>query len=266
MSSLDISRLAASSLATRSTWDPTRASTLSSMDESRSLLNLTVSFPVLIEGHTLMQVIGGQRTMAQDVDDDEAESGIQLVNEVESGGTLSSLFTILRLFTEDVKLRYEEEEGETSDVSHRDEPPNFHLDSQRRTSRSSRSRSASRRRRPPPLKAGSSSSEATVTADADDSDFISSEPGTDSAEFVRDRLSTPPHPHSGANSDRATPSLRAQRGFRGISTPPRENTIARAAVDTTLAVIPAEAFRRLTKKFPNAVAHIVQGTEMHTER
>ena len=35
-------------------------------------------------------------------------------------------------------------------------------------------------------------------------------------------------------------------------------TVARATVDTTLAVIPAEAFKRLTKKFPNAAAHIVQ--------
>jgi CRP-like cAMP-binding protein len=36
-------------------------------------------------------------------------------------------------------------------------------------------------------------------------------------------------------------------------------TVARATEDTTLAVIPAEAFRRLTKQFPNASAHIVQG-------
>lgn len=35
--------------------------------------------------------------------------------------------------------------------------------------------------------------------------------------------------------------------------------LARAAVDTTLAVIPAEAFSRLTKKFPKATSHIVQG-------
>ncbi|KDN50368.1 hypothetical protein K437DRAFT_273102 [Tilletiaria anomala UBC 951] len=35
-------------------------------------------------------------------------------------------------------------------------------------------------------------------------------------------------------------------------------TVARATVDTTLAVIPAEAFKRLTNKFPNASAHIVQ--------
>ena len=35
--------------------------------------------------------------------------------------------------------------------------------------------------------------------------------------------------------------------------------VARATVDTTLAVIPAEAFRRLTKKYPKATGHIVQG-------
>ncbi|KAH6576141.1 hypothetical protein BASA83_001773 [Batrachochytrium salamandrivorans] len=34
--------------------------------------------------------------------------------------------------------------------------------------------------------------------------------------------------------------------------------IARAASRTTLAVIPAQAFRKLTEKFPNAAAHIVQ--------
>ena len=43
----------------------------------------------------------------------------------------------------------------------------------------------------------------------------------------------------------------------------QENTIARAKVDTTLAVIPADAFKRLTKKFPKASAHIVQGKAMH---
>ena len=39
-----------------------------------------------------------------------------------------------------------------------------------------------------------------------------------------------------------------------------QGTVARATVDTTLAVIPAEAFARVTKKFPKASAHIVQGT------
>jgi lysophospholipid hydrolase len=203
-------------------------------------------------------------SMALDVDDDEPESGIQLLNEVESGGTLSSLFTILSLFTEDVKLRYEEEDGEASHAGHRDEPPHFRLDTQRRPSRPSQSRNGSRHLRTlSRLKAASSSSEATVTVDADDSDYISSDPETDTRpdrpEPVRGNSSASPRPSSRASSGRATPSWRAQREYGGINTPPRENTIARAAVDTTLAVIPAEAFRRLTKKFPNAAAHIVQG-------
>jgi lysophospholipid hydrolase len=37
-----------------------------------------------------------------------------------------------------------------------------------------------------------------------------------------------------------------------------EGTIARATVDTTLAVIPAEAFKKLTRKFPKASGSIVQ--------
>ncbi|KAF8980826.1 phosphatidylcholine and lysophosphatidylcholine phospholipase [Haplosporangium bisporale] len=38
----------------------------------------------------------------------------------------------------------------------------------------------------------------------------------------------------------------------------RRVIVAKAMVDTTLAVIPAEAFHRLTQKFPQAAAHIVQ--------
>lgn len=44
------------------------------------------------------------------------------------------------------------------------------------------------------------------------------------------------------------------RSYRSV----HPNIIARATVDTTLAVIPEEAFHKLTQKFPNAAAHIVQ--------
>ncbi|KAI8967925.1 hypothetical protein BDF20DRAFT_839761 [Mycotypha africana] len=55
------------------------------------------------------------------------------------------------------------------------------------------------------------------------------------------------------------PSLRSQssfsrRSYRSV----HPNIIARATVDTTLAVIPEEAFHKLTQKFPKAAAHIVQ--------
>jgi lysophospholipid hydrolase len=202
-----------------------------------------------------------------DAYDDEAESGVQLLNEVESGGTLSSLFTILSLFTEDVKLRYDGEDVASGSSSQRqnEDIPFFRLDKQRRSSRTAHSRSGSRRFRPQSRpKHGSSSSDATVTADVEDSDYTSSEPEVDTlaAKLERPRgvrsSGGPSRPSSNASSSgRGTPSWRGQPDH--IATPPRENTIARAAVDTTLAVIPAEAFRRLTKKFPNAAAHIVQG-------
>ncbi|KAG8927719.1 phosphatidylcholine and lysophosphatidylcholine phospholipase [Tulasnella sp. 418] len=49
---------------------------------------------------------------------------------------------------------------------------------------------------------------------------------------------------------RREPTINAYNAKRGL--------VARATVDTTLAVIPAEAFTRLTNKFPKASAHIVQ--------
>lgn len=45
-----------------------------------------------------------------------------------------------------------------------------------------------------------------------------------------------------------------RRQYRSV----HPNIIARATVDTTLAVIPEEAFHKLTQKFPKAASHIVQ--------
>ena len=56
-----------------------------------------------------------------------------------------------------------------------------------------------------------------------------------------------------------TPHSRHQHRPSRRLTQVRRGVVARATVDTTLAVIPAEAFRRLTKKFPKATGHIVQG-------
>lgn len=59
------------------------------------------------------------------------------------------------------------------------------------------------------------------------------------------------------------PSLPREESFSGrdVHTPTQlhHGVVARATEDSTLAVIPAEAFRRLTKKFPKATGHIVQG-------
>lgn len=53
-------------------------------------------------------------------------------------------------------------------------------------------------------------------------------------------------------------SRRRERGFTNNGSMAFKGTIARATTDTTLAVIPAEAFRKLTRKFPKASGTVVQ--------
>ncbi|GAA5976276.1 hypothetical protein JCM11641_001102 [Rhodosporidiobolus odoratus] len=249
----------------------------------------------------------------------------QLLNCVESGGTLSSLFTILSLFTEDVKLRYEEEEvlaspfplspavgGEeeernkdvsTFDLNDPPKPVRPHFPGY--------SNRNSRRMKTPSLASPASpslaersdedehSSAAEDTSAADPSSaaaapltsglfsplrtspqppqtaFLrpplssqassSSLPSSSSvSSFIRPPLST--HPSRRSSTASPNPLPYSSPAGRDGSGPRREGhglgrkeeaTVARAATDTTLAVIPAEAFRRLTKKFPDAAAHIV---------
>jgi lysophospholipid hydrolase len=65
--------------------------------------------------------------------------------------------------------------------------------------------------------------------------------------------SSSPHPRK-ENQKRF--KSKAKKEKRPVSVHP--DIIARAAVDTTLAVIPARAFQQLTAKYPSAAAHIVQ--------
>lgn len=177
-------------------------------------------------------------------------NGYQLLNEVGSGGTLSSLFTILSLFTEDVKMSWQDGDPAeaisdglsnsssipirnraNSDVSQLD----LGTDSPGHLSRRT---------------ASFSSSGSTVHA------FIDrTSPRSNSASRYEDDFETPiiSRPQS------TIPPLSFSR--RDLHTPTQlhHGVVARATEDTTLAVIPAEAFRRLTKKFPKATGHIVQG-------
>lgn len=248
----------------------------------------------------------GSTTQARDAYDDEDDGGYQLLNNVESGGTLSSLFTILSLFTEDVKLRYEEDyplrhPADFSSTSHsaprnsHSHPrPRPHASSTERTphapthkdlnpdvslfdldsphhqkphppplSFSTPPRQASPHRpsgqtiRPPP-RSPSAASSSSSTAGREHSSESETEAGS-------------PRPQSRFNQYRSTTSRPLDPIFSVPGTPHGEGrrsreesiehphgggTIARATVDTTLAVIPAEAFRKLTKKFPNAAASV----------
>ncbi|KAJ7201315.1 hypothetical protein GGX14DRAFT_552016 [Mycena pura] len=159
----------------------------------------------------------------------EDMNGYQLLNEVGSGGTLSSLFTILSLFTEDVTMSWQDDpEGGLSDggismpYAERNNLGVSQLDLNVRTRRPSMSSTTS-----------------TVHAEIYPPRASSMSPLSMDVEAARQ---SPPVSRP--------PPVRPANVHRGV--------VARATEDTTLAVIPAEAFRRLTKNFPKATGHIVQ--------
>lgn len=246
------------------------------------------SFYIVVDGsvQVFVQHKAPQSSHHFDDDNEAAEdTNLQLLNEVKSGGTLSSLFTILRLFTEDVKLRYEEsghntpsaeqqfqlsaaalkqrERAADHDVTSFDLEDGFPSRKRRErkppgpssfAARLSRDDRAPRRRRDSSL-SDRSSSEATVNGDLD----VDHLPGGFRADHSPDGVHLDPnHIPSSASAIDDDPPPASRKSRSKLPLGHNEHIIARATVDTTLAVIPAEAFRRLTKKFPNAAAHIVQ--------
>ena len=185
--------------------------------------------------------------------DEEDFNGYQLLNEVGAGGTLSSLFKILNLFTEHVQISWANDDSppgrgsSPSSVYHSPHPvptyadfrsnrtiselPTFDLDGRGITP-------VSRSPRPSIRRESVSSSSSTIHPPNAPS------PALSAGSRSRDPSSAPRPP---------VPPRRASL-HRGV--------VARAKEDTTLAVIPADAFQRLTQKFPKATAHIVQGTSV----
>lgn len=210
-------------------------------------------------------------------------NGYHLLNEVSTGGTLSSLFSILSLFTEDVKLSWspdktngspeqqEEEEDDlptgrpegksrtNSDVSQLDEKIMGEdkispLETAR--PRSSSETSLGRRHRG----SISSADDATIRDSKSDKED-EGDTTLNAVDFAQSPTPLRPSPArtSSIRPDSTRPSTNGPAPRRAKMGPTALNgTIARATVDTTLAVIPAEAFRKLTRKFPKASGTIVQ--------
>ena len=183
----------------------------------------------------------------QSVWDDEDLNGYQLLNEVGSGGTLSSLFTILSLFTEDVQMSWQDDDSDLSTDNMAEFDEGNPLPPRSRSRRANSDVSPLRFSRESTARRFSNSSTAsTIHASGVKS------PSRDGSISPNQDVPIPstPMPHSRHHHH---PSRRLTQVRRGV--------VARATVDTTLAVIPAEAFRRLTKKFPKATGHIVQGDD-----
>jgi lysophospholipid hydrolase len=206
-----------------------------SLDEDRS-------FYCVVDGMVQVYAQTGQNNCQNGTWDEEDMNGYQLINEVGSGGTLSSLFSILSLFTEHIKISWQEDDhpdalgGNSASVVRG--PRTVRADSD--VSRFSLDY-ASVASRPSSATSISSSGSTAHPADA------TSPVGPTSPYHIGDRFKSPPR--------RASRS----RSYSNPTTQLHHGIVARAKEDSTLAFIPAEAFRRVAKKFPKATSHIVQG-------
>ncbi|RIB17732.1 hypothetical protein C2G38_2131898 [Gigaspora rosea] len=170
------------------------------------------SFYIVIDGYVqvFVKTANEEDIVLDPFEDDDYNRGYQLLNEVTNGGTLSSLFTILSLFTDDIELRYNDKSMDHS-----------------------------------------TDDENTGKQENEENEIVSpeishlKESNNDDTSEKQSKFTKPP-------------ILRRLSKDRPTTTSVHPNIIARATIDTTLAVIPVEAFHRLREKFPNSVAHIVQ--------
>lgn len=206
-----------------------------SLDQDRS-------FYCVVDGMVQVYARTGQNTSQNGSWDEEDMNGYQLINEVGSGGTLSSLFSILSLFTEDIKISWQEDGrldglggNPTSQAGGPPPSRTTHTDFDVSRLNLDHTSVASRRSRRESISSSGST--------AHPADMTSPPMGPTSPSYNGDTF------RSTTRSRSASPSTHLHHGI-----------VARATEDCTLAVIPAEAFRRVTKKFPKATSHIVQGT------
>lgn len=153
----------------------------------------------------------------------EGHQGYQLLTEVKNGASMSSLFSILSLFTEGVKLRHDDDNAnaprpytpesalQTPNLTGPSTPAHLHQE-RNPFHEAHGTAAAARLPRVPPL---------NLDPPFDDQ-----------------------HRHH------------AQRLSSATSAHP--DIVARALTDSTIAIIPASAFQRLTRVYPKATAHIVQ--------
>ncbi|KXJ95761.1 patatin-like phospholipase [Microdochium bolleyi] len=164
----------------------------------------------------------------------------QLLTEVRNGAPMSSLFSIMSLFTENVGLGLPREDSSDTTFSGSGD--------------FTESGSAHRR-------AASGFQPSTPNRGALHDSFITivEEPGSitpSSPSKAVDAGIPPISLDSPAPQKPTRPALRSHSKSHAMNSA-HPDLIARATVDTTIAIIPASAFRRLTRVYPKATSHIV---------
>lgn len=182
---------------------------------------------------------GGHSYEVEEEHRDENNQGYQLLTEVKNGAPMSSLFSILSLFTEDVKLRHDEDdEVRPSSSSSSIAGYGLHITPD---SGPASPMAVSEPHIPPNYRRNSRSSM------ANENGLLPSVPP----------LSLDPNAEH-QNHRRRDHNRHHTRRKSNVVKSVHPDIVARATVDTTIAIIPASAFRRLTRVYPKATAHIVQ--------
>ncbi|KAF1815152.1 lysophospholipase NTE1 [Eremomyces bilateralis CBS 781.70] len=203
------------------------------------LLEEEQGFCLVVEGLVQIFLKSKNDDTGSELSDDESEDdlqgqkqGYQLLTEVKSGAPMSSLFTILSLFTEEIKLKHEGMD-----------PANG--SSQRPISREAVVHSQS-------------------TPDSIPSTPVYPQSPTAIKGFSRARRSSsmlgegrmpsiPPLSLEKSSEDVGQAQAEAYRQAKSV----HPNILARATVDSTIAIIPASAFRRLTRIYPKSTAQVI---------
>lgn len=173
-------------------------------------------------------------TSVEDDGRSHGNQGYSLLTEVKNGAPMSSLFSILSLFTEDVKLRHDEKEESVPGSAF---PSHDHSGAATPGSAMASPEFMS------PLKSTLTREDSNGMPGRQAVPPFSLDPNQDS------------RPTSRAHHRDARQEQREQSKKYASAHP---DIVARASVDTTIAVIPATAFHRLTRLYPKATAHIVQ--------
>ncbi|KAI9886842.1 MAG: phosphatidylcholine and lysophosphatidylcholine phospholipase [Watsoniomyces obsoletus] len=216
-------------------------------------------FCLVVDGMVQIFVKSGRKVQGSHIDgsdDDESDEGqdgnqgYALLTEVRNGGPLSSLFSILSLFTEDVQLKHGEEDVRPDSA----DPAGEGLSTRTTQYDVPQSVPASSPISPlmSPLEGFQQASLGRDRSSSVNNAFLSKRRLPDVTPFS---LESRAPGDSGQDYRPAShPHVRKQK----TKSPHPDDVLARAAQDSTIAIIPATAFRRLTRMYPKATGHIVQ--------
>ncbi|KAF6844480.1 patatin-like serine [Colletotrichum musicola] len=192
---------------------------------------------------------GAESVYAEDDALPAGQQRYQLLTEVRNGAPMSSLFSIMSLFTEDVKLRSTDDETSepTSGSAGMRTSPFPHNPSFRGMTSH-------------PASPFPTASQFPESSDGKQGVKIEEPPRRSVTPSMPGSARIPPISLDSASSvpGSARQPKRPALQSRATSGSAHPDIIARATVDTTIAIIPASAFRRLTKVYPKATSHIVQ--------